>query len=114
MQLSKIKNRKLNINKELQFDLEDKGISLIKDLKTLYQEGQEQSHCVGSYAPAINKGECAIYTTTIDNMKYTIELVPDENGVKINQMMSKYNAPASHKLVSQIEQLFNGNKMETN
>ena len=104
--LSKLKNRRLNIAKELRFNLESKGIYLIKDTKTLLEEGIEQHHCVGSYSTQVNKGYCAIYTTTINGIKYTIELVRHGKSVKINQMMTKYNKPAPHQLWIETEKLF--------
>lgn len=74
-------------------------VEKIKDKKRLFLEGQNQSHCVASYAPSINTGKCCIYSfrNKESGKAYTLEIVANTSKaykkpvLVLHQCRSKFN-----------------------
>lgn len=62
-------------------------------------EGEKQKHCVASYIPRINKGNCIIATTIYRNKRYTLEIIKAKNGFKLHQIQGFANQPAPNRLI---------------
>ena len=70
----------------------------ITSKKRIIQEGVWQHHCVASYASAINKDYCAIYSFVYDDKRYTIEFSKRKNNYYIEQLYGICNEEASNEV----------------
>lgn len=77
-------------------------IKRIKNPEELFEEGVINKNCVYSYLDEINRGNCMIYTTTIDNKRYTIELIKKRKTFIFNQIKGVCNSEPSAAVVDTI------------
>lgn len=101
---TKLKHPKLSLSKDNPFlgVKVPKGINRIKNSKELFYEGIVNKNCVYSYLDEINRGNCMIYTTTIDNKRYTIELIKKRKTFIFNQIKGVCNSEPSAAVVDTI------------
>lgn len=93
------KNSKFNHLRELLPD----NYEWIRTGNRLRTEGIEMGHCVNSYWNYINKDECAIYSFSINEKRYTAEFRINKKGKYIiNQIQSKYDRGCPVKVKEQV------------
>lgn len=83
-------------------------IKRIKNPEELFEEGVINKNCVYSYLDEINRGNCMIYTTTIDNKRYTIELIKKRKTFIFNQIKGICNSEPTDTVVDIIYNGFVG------
>lgn len=93
------KNSKFNRLRELLPD----NYEWIRTGNRLRTEGIEMGHCVNSYWNYINKDECAIYSFSVNEKRYTAEFRINRKGEYIiNQIQSKYDRGCPAKVEEQV------------
>lgn len=86
------------------FEEFDKHIGgLLHDTKSLYLEGKKQSHCVATYANAVNSGWSGIYHVKGYTLELGIKNVDNRRELKVKQFRGFRNAPAPEELTQDIE-----------
>jgi hypothetical protein len=58
-----------------------RGVRILSTPRDLYTEGQEMSHCVGSYGPAVLNGQSIILSISVNGHRSTAEISPDRKTV---------------------------------
>jgi hypothetical protein len=104
LKVKKQRNYKLNVSDSFK---PMPPLEIIRDTKTLAEEGIEQSHCVYSYRNKIDQGQCAIYRGTIQDYRITMELVKYEDKIIIQQIKGKHNQTPPIPVMEYINNLFN-------
>lgn len=70
---------------------------------TLKFWGEQLHHCVGSYGPKINSGDCVIFAVKVDGwVKYTVEMCPSGNRWYCNQFYGDRNSSPPSALKSSV------------
>ncbi|EAI5592840.1 hypothetical protein B6463_08625 [Campylobacter jejuni] len=86
-----------------------KEFELIKTETRLQQEGLIQSHCVYSYKDTINKGQCAIFSLSYKNQRYTLEIrMNRQKKYILEEIKGKNNAEANREIQLMIERILEG------
>ncbi len=78
----------------------------ISNPKELFYEGIINKNCVYSYLNRINKGKCMIYSTIINDKRYTIELIKKQNKFIFNQIKGICNSEPTAAIVDTIYNSF--------
>lgn len=78
-------------------------IKQIKSSQGLRKEGEEMSHCVGSYFDACYDGRTYIYTLTAEPERVTLEIYKKEGEWVLGQAMGKSNSTPSSYAMALIE-----------
>lgn len=88
--------------------LPDKYIP-IRTKKALIQESVINNNCVATYDSKISKGKCAIYTTTYNQKRYTIEIRRKKSKGEylfyVKQLYGKSNSIAPKELYKELNEL---------
>lgn len=93
-------NRPLVINPLFRECADKLNIKLIETTKELAQEGINREHCVGSYVHRVESGNSAIFKVE----DYTLELVKENNTIRIGQFKGLRNCNAPDSLFYLINQ----------